>query len=360
MNKVRVGILGGGFSANLHVKAYKKCPQVDVIGVAAAPKNIDELKKFCQKYSIPEYYTDYRKLLNRSSIDLVSICVPNYLHRDVAIAAAQAGKQIVCEKPLSINLKQANEMVEACERNKVKLMYAENLIFAPALIKVKELCRQGAIGNILYIKAIENHSGSHSVYTQKLEFCGGGAMINVGVHPIGIVRWLKGKEIVEVVGKVSKGGGENLLHIETDGEDWGCGILTFADGTLAIVEGNYITLGGMDDRIEIYGTKGNIKVDLTHGSPISVYSSKGYDYVIEKADTAIGWTKPAVEEEYSLGYENEIAYFVDCVRRDRKVMQGTRGKDGLAALEVVTAIYRSAKEGKSIKLSPGEFWKSYS
>jgi len=141
-----------------------------------------------------------------------------------------------------------------------------------------------------------------------------------------------------------------LIHSELEGEDWTAGILTFEDNTFELVEGNYITFGGMDDRIEIYGTRGNIKINLTHGSPISVYSSEGYEYAIEKAETTRGWTFPAVDEERSLGYQDEIAYFVDCVRLHRGIMKGTRGKDSRAALQVVLAICESMKEGKTIKL----------
>ncbi len=105
----------------------------------------------------------------------------------------------------------------------------------------------------------------------------------------------------------------------------------------------------MDDRIEIYGTKGNIKVNLTHGSPILVYSPIGYEYAIEKAETTKGWTFPAIDEEYSLGYQNEINYFVDCVKLNRKVMKGVRGEDGRVALQIVMDIYESAKKGRAIK-----------
>ena len=310
----------------------------------------DNLDNFCRQYNIPDSYQDYREMLKREDINLVSICVPNFLHKDVAVAAAEAGKHMICEKPLATKLEDAEAMLKVASANKVKLMYAEDWIFAPAIKRVKSICDEGAIGDILYIKAKECHPGSHSLYAQKLEYCGGGAIIHLAIHPIGFVRWFKGKEIVEVVGKTSKGSEKNLRHQNFEGEDWGTGILTFEDGTQAFIEGNYITCGGLDDVVEIYGTKGVIKISLSQGSPISVYSLDGYGYAIEKAEMTKGWTQPAIDEESSLGYIDEISYFLDCVRNNKQVMWGVRGEDGKVALQIVLAIYQSMRDGKTIKL----------
>ncbi len=124
------------------------------------------------------------------------------------------------------------------------------------------------------------------------------------------------------------------------------GILTFEDRTQAFIEGNYITCGGLDDIVEIYGTEGVMKINLSQGSPISVYSLNGYEYAIEKAEMTSGWTKPAIDEEASLGYIDEISYFVECAHDDKEVMRGVRGEDGIKALEIVMAIYDSAKDKK--------------
>ncbi len=346
MEEVKVGIIGSGFAASLHAKAYQRCSSAVVIAASA----IDNLDSFCKQYNIPKCYSDYREMLKREDIQMVSICVPNYLHKEITLAAAYAGKHIICEKPMATTLKDADEMIEVCENNKVKLMYAEDWVFAPALVRARDIYKEGAIGDIVYVKAKESHGGSHSLYAQKLRYCGGGAMIHLGIHPAGFVCWLKEERVVEVIGRTSKGEGNNLMHAQFEGEDWAAGILTFEDSTFAIIEGNYITFGGMDDRVEIYGTKGNIKINLTQGSPISVYSPDGYEYAIEKAETTKGWTFPAVDEESSLGYQDEIAYFVNCVRLNKQVMRGVRGEDGRTALQIVLAIYESMKKGRAIKL----------
>ncbi|MCL5019601.1 MAG: Gfo/Idh/MocA family oxidoreductase [Patescibacteria group bacterium] len=347
MEKVRVGIIGSQFAATLHVESYRRCQFAEIVAVAS----IDNPERFARQYEIPQWYTDYRALIERKDIDLVSLCVPNFLHAEIAGAVAGAGKHIICEKPLATSIDDGKKMIEVCKHHGVMLMYAEDWIFAPALIRAKQIYDEKAIGKVLYIKAKETHSGSHSPYALNKNYCGGGALIHLGVHPIGFCRWFTGQEVMQVQGMVSGGGEKNLLQYNCEGEDWAAALLAFADGTRGFVEGNYVTCGGMDDRIEIYGSEGNLQINLTQGSPISVYSRKGYGYAIEKTDFTTGWTKPAVDELWSLGYPGEIAHFVDCVRNDVLPQPGVRGEDGLKALQIIDAIYKSAETGNRIEVS---------
>jgi predicted dehydrogenase len=290
-------------------------------------------------------------MLARDDIDLVSICLPNFLHHDVAVAAARAGKHVICEKPLATTLEDAQDTINVCAEAGVKLFYAEDWVFAPSLMRVKEILEEGAIGEILYLKAKEVHNGSHSPFAKKKSTCGGGSLIHLGVHPVGYAIYLLGGEdnpVAEVVGKTTGGLGANYVHKDFEGEDWAVGILKFADGKQALVEANYITVGGMDDVVEIYGTEGVIKAALTLGSNVDVYSRPGYGYAIEKADFTHGWTKPAVDEFYNLGYVREIDYFIDCVLKDRQPMFGVNGATGLACLKIIDALYRSAAEGRTL------------
>ena len=347
MDKVKIGIVGSKFAAMLHAESYKRCIYADMVAVAA----IDNLNEFADKYDISKRYENYKEMFEKEDIDVVSVCVPNFLHKEVVITAAEMGKKnIICEKPLATSLEDGKKMIDVCKRKNVKLMYAEDWIFAPALVRTKQICEEGAIGNILYIKAKETHNGSHSIYAQKKEFCGGGAMIHLGIHPVGFLPWVSGKKVIEVMGMKSGGEDKNLIHKNYTGEDWAGALVTLEDGIRGFVEGNYITCGGMNDIVEIYGTDGKLEVDITFGSPISVYSRKGYGYAIEKADFTYGWTKPAVDELQSLGYINEIAHFVDCVRNNKKSLLGTTGEDGFNALAVIFAIYQSTETGKLVKI----------
>jgi predicted dehydrogenase len=345
---VRVGIVGSRFAAGLHAESYKRLPYVKVVAVAAK----DNLKEFGDQHGIADRYEDAAELFARKDIDLISVCVPNFLHKEIVLQAAAAGhKNLICEKPLATSLADAKLMIDTCERAGVKLMYAEDWCFAPALQRAKQIVDEGGIGKLLFVKAKEVHNGSHSIYAQRKEYCGGGALLHLGCHPIAWVRWLVGEEVSEVVGNVTSGQQGNLLHTNYTGEDWGVAVMTFANGVKAFCEGNYITCGGMDDVVEVYGAEGVIKVDVTFGSPLRVYSRPGFTYAIEKADTTKGWTNPAVDEFASLGYCGEISAFVDCVRYNKPIPRGLTGQDGLASLAIVLAAYRSSESGRAVKMS---------
>ena len=347
--RVRIGIVGSKFAADFHADSYRRNEHAEVVAVAA----IDNLPQFSAKWKIPSTYEDYREMLRREDIDLVSVCVPNFLHHDVVVAAARAGKHVLCEKPLATSLADAQEMIAECAKAGVKLFYAEDWVFSPALRRVEQILAEGAVGRVLYVKGKEVHNGTHSPFAKKKETCGGGCLIHLGIHPIGWVLHLLADEgrnpVIEVFGQCNGGLADNFVHKDNGGEDWALGAMKFADGRRAFVEGNYITVGGMDDKVEIYGDQGLIKVDLTFGSPISVYSRPGYGYAIEKADNTLGWTKPAVDEFYNLGYVDELAYAVECVRNDVPPKYGCSGRLGLACIGIIEAMYRSAAEGRVIR-----------
>lgn len=342
---VRVGIIGSRFAAGLHAESYKRLPHVKLMAVAAK----DNLKEYADQFGVPDRYDDAADLFARTDLDLISVCVPNFLHKDIVLQAVAAGhKNIICEKPLATSLADGAKMIDACKTANVRLMYAEDWCFAPALRRAKQIVDEGGIGKLLYVKAKEVHNGSHSIYAQRKDYCGGGALLHLGVHPALWTRWLAGAEVATVVGQVTSGTSGNLLHTNYTGEDWGAAVLTFTNGVRAFVEGNYITCGGMDDTVEIYGSEGVIKIDLTFGSPLRVYSRPGIGYAIEKTDFTTGWTRPAVDEFASLGYCDEIAAFVDCVRFDRPTPAGLTGEDGLIGMAIVLAAYQSSETGRAV------------
>jgi predicted dehydrogenase len=212
--------------------------------------------------------------------------------------------------------------------------------------------KEGGIGDVCYVKAKEAPLGTHSPFAKNAKTCGGGCLIHLAIHPIGWILHLLSNEgknkVVEVIGKANHGSADNYVHKDNTGEDWSLGVMKFADGQHALVEGNYVTVGGMDDKVEIYGTQGVIKADLTFGSCLDVYSRPGYSYAIEKTDNTLGWTKPAVDEFYNLGYVHELAYAVDCILKDEEPVWGLSGAAGVVCLEIVQAMYRSNTEGRTV------------
>lgn len=347
MDKVRIGVVGAKFAADIHCDAYSRNEQAEVVAIA----DIADADGLMHKWHIADYYKDYHEMFQRDDIDLISVCVPNFLHHDVAIAAANAGKSIVVEKPLATTVGDAREVVAVSKKNGVKLMYAEDWCFAPALRRAEEIINEGAIGKVLFVKAKEVHNGTHSPFAKDKEMCGGGSFMHLGIHPIGYLLYLLGKgtnPVVEVSGKMTGGLTENFVHQDNGGEDFGMGMMRFKNGEFAFVEGNYITVGGMDDKIEIYGSEGVIKVDLTFGSPIDCYSRPGISYSIEKTDHNLGWTRPAVDEFLNLGYVAELKHFVDCVLGKAEPFYGVDGPSAVACVELVKAFYKSNETGKTV------------
>ncbi len=348
--QINAAIVGSGFAADIHAEGYERCADAQLVAVASPTE--EHVKGFANKHGITDYYTDYNEMLKRDDIDVVSVCVPNYQHHDVAVAVASAGKNVVCEKPLAVTLKEADNMIRVAEQNGVRLFYGENWLFAPSLVKVFEIVRSGAIGKVLYFKAKEAHSGSHSQYALKKKYCGGGCLIHMAIHPIGFGLALKeGVKPTGVYAELSGGGENNILHPHCEGEDFATLIIDFADNTRGLIEANYITKGGLDDVVEIYGTEGTIKVDFSHGSPIKAFSLKGYDYAIEKAEMTTGWTSPEPDERWSQGILHEIADFVKCLVENTKPRFGSDGHGGRNALQIVMAGYESAKAGKAVVLN---------
>jgi predicted dehydrogenase len=344
LDKVRVGIVGSKFAAGLHARAYARCARAQVVAVAAP----DNLNEFADEYAIPNRYADYNQMLASEKLDLVSICVPNFLHYPVAMDCAEAGVNAISEKPLATKLEHGIAMVRKFEQKHLKLFYAEDWLFAPAIRRALEIIKEGAIGDVFFIKAKESHNGSHSPFASKLSTCGGGSMIHLAVHPAAFIGMVAGSLPVQVMAMSTDGLAGNFVHKGFEGEDWGASIVKFENGVRAVIEGNYITLGGMDDKIEVYGSKGNLHINLTQGSPLAVYSNAGYSYVVEKADMSVGWTKPAVDEDAGLGYVDEINAFVKAVAEDLPAPCGGSGADGLAALAIIVASYESAKLGKAV------------
>ncbi len=135
MEKVRIGMVGSKFAADFHADSYARNPQAEIVAVAA----IDNLEEYSKKWGVKDTMTDFKELCKRDDVDLVDVCVPNFLHHDVVMEAAANRKHIICEKPLATTVEDAREMVDFVKKQGVKLMYGEDWIFAPALRRAIEL-----------------------------------------------------------------------------------------------------------------------------------------------------------------------------------------------------------------------------
>lgn len=344
MEKTRIGLLGSGFVAGVHMEAMNYVPEAEVFAVYS--RNKDHARDFAERHGIPHYFDDYKKLLEMDEIDVVLVCLPNFLHAKVTVDAANAGKHVIVEKPLCMTLEEADRMIEACKRNNVKLMYAEQLCFAPKYERVRALMSAGAFGKVYQLKQSEKHFGPHSDWFWDVDKSGGGVLMDMGCHALGWFRWMLGRDVSPKSIYANLG---TVVHKDrTRGEDNSIVIVNFEDGVTCIAEDSWAKRGGMDDRIEVYGSEGLTYADLFMGNSATTYSENGYDYAMEKAGTTKGWTFTIFEEVFNQGYPHELRHFVDCVRNDKVPVQ--TGGDGKAVLEMIYAAYYSAHIGKEVKL----------
>lgn len=339
---VRVGLIGSQFISSIHARALQHASRAEVVAVASpTPGNA---ASFAKEFRIPHHFTDYRQMLE-GDLDLVVIGAPNDLHCQMTVDAAAAGVHVVVEKPLCLNLAEADRMIDACREADVKLMYAEELCFAPKYVRLKQLLDNGALGKPTLLKQSEKHDGPHAAHFWDVERSGGGVAMDMGCHAIQFFRWLlDGDPVKSVYAQLNR-----QVHADkTQGDDNALLILEFANGATALAEESWTKLGGMDDRAEVQGSEGVAYADLLHGNSIETYSRGGYDYAVEKAGATSGWSFTIYEEEYNYGFHQEMQHFVDCVADD--LQPRVTGEDGRAVLEILFAAYRSAGAGRRISL----------
>ena len=343
MRQVGVGLIGSQFVSSIHAEALRACPQAEIRAVASPTAG--HAQAFAERFAIARHFTDYADMLARPDIDMVVVGAPNDIHCRVTLDAAAAGKHVVMEKPLCLNLADADRMIAACRQANVKLMYAEELCFAPKYVRLKKLLDSGALGRPTLVKQSEKHDGPHADHFWNVDRSGGGVTMDMGCHAVEFFRWMLGRPPIKSVYAQMN----TSVHGEkTRGEDNAILILEFEGGATAIAEESWTKPGGMDDRAEVYGTHGVAYADLLHGNAIETYSAVGYDYAVEKAGSTKGWSFTIYEEAWNYGFHGEMAHFVDCVQNDRKPL--VTGEDGRAVLEVLMAAYESARTGGKVAL----------
>jgi predicted dehydrogenase len=383
---VGIGFIGAGFAADLHAHALAPLRGRACELVAVASRTRERAEAFARRFSIPHVYTDHRPLLERADVHLVTLPVVTSLHHVFAIDAADAGKHVVVEKPLTgcfaeagavprramldAALKNADAVLEACRRNRVTLGYAENFVYAPPVAKLRRLVAQGG-GALLDLRAEESHSGSHAAYARRWATAGGGSLLRMGSHPVGAVIHLKHWEgqrrhgapirvrsVVGEVGQLTRTPAFRaeprkwLAHDWHDVEDWSAAILTFEDGTKATVLATDVSLGGVKNLLTAYCSTGVVEVNINPNTALRIYAPDGAawgdEYITEKVETRAGWQYPSPDEDWMRGYPQEMADFVTAVREGREPLSGAL----LAreTVEVIYAAYVSAEEGRRVEL----------
>jgi predicted dehydrogenase len=389
MAKVKVGLVGCGFVAELHMYAYKRVYglEVEVSAVAARGAQVID---FAKKHQIATTYRDFRDLIANRDLDVIDICTPPMLHTAMIVDAMQAGKHVICEKPFAgyfgrkgdkepigkhvpkslMYERVMEEMDTTCKAIKASgklFMYAEDWVYAPAVAKIVEVLN-ATKDKILFMKGEESHSGSHAAHAAQWAMTGGGSLIRMGCHPLSAVLYLKQVEaksrgeritvsaVTADVGNVAACLTERerayIKANPVDVEDWGMLALTFSDGTKATVFSGDMIMGGVRNVVETYTNGGSMFANITPNNHLVSYLTDEEKlatvYVTEKVDRKTGWQYICLEEEWTRGYLQEIQDFMEC---------GARGREPLADLalayetiKVNYAAYWSADEGRRVTL----------
>lgn len=344
MKTVNIAMLGSGFVAEFYLQGLSNVNGQRV--VASYSRSRKRGEAFAKRWGIPETTTKLESLIQRGDIDLYVIALPNEAHLPVSLALSAAGKHQVCTKPLARDRREAKKMLQAALKAGALHGYAETEVFAPAVVKAKEIIDAGGIGRVVWVRSRESHSGPHSPHFWDIEKTGGGAMNDLACHCVEAARYFYGKEeqVVEVMAW-----GANLVHGKrTKGEDNALLMLKMAGGGFAHCELSWTCKGGLDLRNEIHGSEGSIFTDVTRDTPIRSFTGKSAGYVVEKADIDFGWTRPLPEEAFAYGYQGEMRHFVECVRDGKPAREDYH--DGYAVNCILDAGYQSMAAGKWVRV----------
>uniref|UniRef100_A0A942YAM9 Gfo/Idh/MocA family oxidoreductase n=1 Tax=Neobacillus citreus TaxID=2833578 RepID=A0A942YAM9_9BACI len=326
---IRVGLIGGGGIATFHITGYREHADTITIGaVADAVPATAEARG--AELGVPAF-TDYREMLERADIDAVDICLPHHLHRDAIVAAARAGKHVLCEKPLCLTPEEAADVESAVREAGVTLMCAHNQLFMPAVAKAKELIDDGALGTVYEVRTTDSFRNefdpSNMGWRAHASTSGGGELIDTGYHPSYLLMHLAGGVPVSATAMLST---HRLGFME--GEDSAQCLFRFDNGAVGqlVTSWAYEPAAGTE-RFSVVGELGSLTSD---GTTLrwDLHDTSGAPTVSETV------TFEAVDT-----FSAEIAAFGRCLR------DGTRPihteQEGLAVLGMILAAYEGARTG---------------
>ncbi|BDG47534.1 MULTISPECIES: Gfo/Idh/MocA family oxidoreductase [Parageobacillus] len=381
--QVRIGMVGYKFMGKAHSHAFRDIPfffDTEVVPVLQAIAGRDEqgVKQAAEKLGWESYETDWRRLIERDDIDVIDIVTPNNTHAEIAIAAAKAGKHVICEKPLALTLEQSLEMLEAVNKSGVVHMVCHNYRFAPAVQFAKQLIAQGKLGKIYHIRATFLQDwlmdpGFPLIWRLKKEISGSGTLGDIGAHIIDLARFLVG-EFSEVIGMMEtfikkRPLGDMDLHLkgrvesgkwgEVDVDDAVAFLARFENGALGVFEATRFSRGNRaGNRFEINGERGSIRWDMENMNNLQVYLED--DERGLQGFRTINCTE--VEHPYASAYwpaGHIIGYEHTFINLLSEMMNGIAGgyspapnfEDGVRNQAVLEAVERSVQTNKWIKVS---------
>jgi len=321
---VRIGVVGVGGMGRAHCNSLPQVGNCEFVAVADVRS--EAANQVAEQFKIGAF-GDYREMFELT--DGIVVATPPFAHREVVVAAAEAGVHVFCEKPISGTLADADAMIEATDKAGVKFMIGQVLRFYPVHVLGKEIVDAGEIGDVVYVET--DYTSRYSAPRTRPDSWYGsmGGFLENGIHKADLINWFGG-EAETVASEVGSFSGFE------DWEDYAVTLIRYKSNTVGILRwGPFMGARGTNETI-IDGSKGSIRLDMSAG--------KVYQKLIGES----GWTELVPESEGPSGVVGELAHFVDCIREDRTPM--VDGRAGRHAIEVVLASYRSAKEKSKVVL----------
>jgi len=336
----KIAMLGAGLIGRFYTMSLLGFRGKDEIKVVCASGE-SKAAQFAQEFNIPRWTADMAQAIRDPEVDTVIVGLPNYLHKQAVLLAAEAGKAVLCTKPLAISGPQALEMLEAVEKAGVFHGYLEDLVYTPKTLKALEAVHKGALGKILWARSREAHAGPHSAWFWNKELSGGGAIVDMGCHCIEIARAFIGKSNrpLEVTCWA-----DTLVH-PIDAEDHAVGLVRYSNGAVGQFEVSWTFRGGMDLRDEIAGTEGTVWLNHWLRTGFEMFTSVGQGgYVAEKAEGDTGWLFPVGDEVGSLGYVAMFQDMFNSMDAGHRPMEDFY--DGYIVNSIMDACYKAAETKK--------------
>lgn len=333
----RVGVIGSGGIAAQHVRGYRKA-EADI--VALCDVDPDRLAERCADWDVPTGYTDAAALLADPTIDAVSVCTPNASHHPITLAAAAAGKHVLCEKPVALDLAQGEEMIDACARAGVVLQVGHHLRSSAAGVLAKEMIERGDLGELTFLRFRQAHdwggAGVRGVFGSRAE-SGGGTLLDNGCHLFDLARHLGG-DVADVFARIA------TLRYDVEVEDTATASLRFGSGALGEIEVAW-TATGWQEAFWIYGTEGMIELDNVVAPNVLVHRWRK-----EPSPNWIATEENRHELRGLDAHRRHVANFLAAIDGERDVV--CTGRDGVEAVRLVLAAYQSADTGAPVAIAP--------
>ncbi|GIV69674.1 Gfo/Idh/MocA family protein [Caldilinea sp.] len=373
--EIGVGMLGYAFMGKAHSNAFKKIPYMMYPPpaipklVAICGRNEEATRAAAVRFGYERYYTDWRALIDDEAVQLFDNGGPNDAHAEPCIAAAQAGKHILCEKPLARTAEEAKTMLDAVQKAGVKHMVAFNYRFVPAVRQMRLLIESGALGRIYHFRAvylqewIMPHYNMPMIWRLNKQVAGSGALGDLGAHIIDLGRYLVGEiESVSAMTRtfIKERPWPDGTMGTVDVDDAFAAVVSFENGALGTVEATRFAAGRKNSNvIEINGEKGSLRFNLERLNELEVY------WVDEEPKETRGFHQVLVSEPYHPWWENwwpqghiigwehtfvhEITHLLDCIVNDKPVAPiGADFEDGYRCAVICDAILESAETRRQV------------